>query len=123
LLKPHVLCDLLPPVRRAPLIAFKALAAASSPTAASGAYTYWQDLYALSVGTQTSAPNSTTFTSLQDCKNACDADAACAGFTILNTLDVNDRWPTCGLVTGVEDYGAVSFTRADAGKLEMPVLT
>lgn len=107
------------------MIAFKALAAGSSPTAPSGAYSYWQDLYALSVGTQTPAPGSGSFTSVQDCETACDADATCAGFTILNKMNVSERWPSCALVTGVEEFdvGARSFTRADAGKLDMPVLT
>lgn len=108
------------------MIAFKALTA-GQPDQASGAYTYYQDLNALDVGTQVLAPNANTFsnyTTYIECRAACDQDASCVGWTIEMKMLESDRPKSCRLVTGVYDpvQDARSFTRADVTRLTVPVL-
>lgn len=114
-------------LRRAPMIAFKTLKA-GAPAQPSGAYVHYQDANALSVGTQTPAPGAqdptTPFTDYQQCRDACDQDATCVGWTIKMAMFEADRPRTCHLVTGVNDPAqqARSFIRADTAHLQVPVL-
>lgn len=105
------------------MIAFKSLKA-GQPEQASGAYVYYQDQNALTVGSQSAPSGAGTFASYSACRIACDQDASCAGWTIEMKMLESERPRTCRLVRGVYDAAqpARSFVRADVTRLQVPVL-
>jgi hypothetical protein len=108
---------------RAPIIVFKALTAGDASTP-SGAYIHYQDNNALEVGIGTAPANVNSFTSIQDCKVACDAVPTCLGFSMKMVLYDSDMPKTCVLLSGINDpaQSTRSFVRADATRLQMPTL-
>jgi len=108
---------------RAPLVAFKAVAAgnASQPT---GAYVFYQDPYGTSLGWQVAIPGAGTFTSLQQCLDACDAVTNCAGISMAMLVVEALRPTSCTFIYGSDNAAqeARSFVRADATRLRVPEL-
>ena len=108
---------------RAPVVALKTSVAGNS-SRPSGAYAQYQDPYALSLGIQTAAPGAGSFTTMQQCLDACDQVADCAGVTIQMLVNVAARPTTCAFLTGINDalQEARSFVKADATRLSYPEL-
>lgn len=114
---------LCPTACRAPLVAFKAVAAgnASQPT---GAYVFYQDPYGTSLGSQVAIPGANTFTNLQQCLDACDAVTNCAGVSMAMLVVEALRPTSCTYIYGSDNAAqeARSFVRADATRLSVPEL-
>lgn len=109
----------------APVVAFKALVAGNA-SQASGAYSFYQDSFATTIGGQVAAPGAGSFTSWQQCLDACSADNACAGIVIMMLIDEAARPTSCSLIYGMSAAAgtdARSFVRAEVSQLTVPPLT
>jgi hypothetical protein len=95
----------------------------SIKTASSGQYTWWLDSNFDSIGTQTAPANVNSFTTLQDCLDACDdAGAVCAGVRLRPSSTPSLTPRNCLLIKGDMTLGVNkrSMTRADVTRMALP---